>query len=219
MRRLLMLAVVLIMLLTACAGSIVRAAQRDLVIAPSLTALHLTDCALPCWMGITPGVTTLEEARVQVEQVLSPLYIVFLDESTPNVLRFLLVDRADGKQLNLIVYITVNSISINFPAGSKLTRPTLAEIHNWLGVPQQVQRPQKVPTGEYAYILFYGNEHYRVAVYASSVERIALNEQITTLQISTQAQTPANGAVKAPLAITEPWQGFSSIFKYQVSGS
>jgi len=28
----------------------------------AVQALHLTDCALPCWLGITPGETTFDEA-------------------------------------------------------------------------------------------------------------------------------------------------------------
>ena len=29
---------------------------------PALAQLHLTDCTLPCWLGITPGQTTLVDA-------------------------------------------------------------------------------------------------------------------------------------------------------------
>src|SRR5258705_4765753 len=120
---------------TVCAGSIVTARPGDLAVADSLTTLHMTDCTLPCWMGVTPGVTTLEEARLQVEHVLSPSYIYFLDESTPNVLRFLLVNRGAGRQLSLIVYVTVDSISINFPSGTRIKRPTLSDFHIWLCAP------------------------------------------------------------------------------------
>jgi hypothetical protein len=40
-----------------------------------LAMLHLNDCARPCWIGITPGVTRLDEAYRRVEQVFAdPLY-------------------------------------------------------------------------------------------------------------------------------------------------
>lgn len=32
----------------------------------SVDFLHLTDCELPCWIGITPGKTTIREARDQI---------------------------------------------------------------------------------------------------------------------------------------------------------
>lgn len=34
----------------------------------TLTALHLGDCALPCWIGIVPGVTRLEEVQRLVQR-------------------------------------------------------------------------------------------------------------------------------------------------------
>ncbi len=34
---------------------------------PALAALHLTDCQLPCWLGITPGQTTLDQAVYRIQ--------------------------------------------------------------------------------------------------------------------------------------------------------
>ena len=42
----------------------------------ALHALHLTDCALPCWMGITPGQTSYEEALRRVEAAYPQAVIV-----------------------------------------------------------------------------------------------------------------------------------------------
>ena len=36
---------------------------------PALQELHLTDCQLPCWSGITPGKTTFAEALQQLKAI------------------------------------------------------------------------------------------------------------------------------------------------------
>ena len=51
---------VLALLLTACTA------------APAPTTGPLTPCDPPCWNGITPGVTTLDEARAGLRQYLQP---------------------------------------------------------------------------------------------------------------------------------------------------
>src|SRR5689334_25247528 len=33
---------------------------------PLIAELHLKDCAMPCWIGITPGVTTFDEAEAKL---------------------------------------------------------------------------------------------------------------------------------------------------------
>src|SRR5579859_7009172 len=34
-----------------------------------LGILHLSDCALPCWIGIMPGKSTITEAKVRMREV------------------------------------------------------------------------------------------------------------------------------------------------------
>lgn len=50
-----------------------------------LQILHLTDCAPPCWIGITPGKTTIDEARQRIEAVYGQLpdYRLILDPTAP----------------------------------------------------------------------------------------------------------------------------------------
>jgi hypothetical protein len=45
-----------------------------------LAQIHLTDCALPCWLGITPGETRYEEAVRRVTAVYPP-YDVTVQET------------------------------------------------------------------------------------------------------------------------------------------
>src|SRR4051812_11626816 len=68
MRRLIQHTLGLSLALTAFIGMTVVAGRRDVV--PDLLAmLHLTDCALPCWIGIVPGQTTLDETGERIEAV------------------------------------------------------------------------------------------------------------------------------------------------------
>src|SRR4051812_20780951 len=54
--------------LTAFVGTTVIAGRHDS--APDhLAILHLTDCTLPCWIGIVPGQTTLDQAGERIDAV------------------------------------------------------------------------------------------------------------------------------------------------------
>lgn len=64
----------LLRLIFACAGAfalLIGAARLVGSAQPppaTLVHLHLTDCALPCWLGITPGRTHFEEAVTRVTE-------------------------------------------------------------------------------------------------------------------------------------------------------
>src|SRR5579864_7933293 len=47
---------------------------RDQPLPERLAMLHLTDCAPPCWIGIVPGVTTIQEARKRVDAIYTLKY-------------------------------------------------------------------------------------------------------------------------------------------------
>ncbi len=53
-------------------GAVILIGQR-LSLPEHLAMLHLTDCAPPCWIGIVPGVTKLDEAKVKVQAVLGSI--------------------------------------------------------------------------------------------------------------------------------------------------
>jgi len=56
---------------------------------PQVAALHLDVCAPPCWIGITPGVTTLEEAKQRIAEFYPAV------EYTTSQSRFLSVSQVD----------------------------------------------------------------------------------------------------------------------------
>src|SRR5258708_35642435 len=61
MRRLFTLILILCLIVSAFTGAAILIGPR-LPLPEHLAMLHLTDCAPPCWIGIMPGVTTLDEA-------------------------------------------------------------------------------------------------------------------------------------------------------------
>src|SRR5262249_3873926 len=68
MNRLLLLAALNFIILAAATGAALLVGQAQPI--PSrLAMLHLTDCRVPCWIGIVPGVTSQEEAIRKVEIV------------------------------------------------------------------------------------------------------------------------------------------------------
>src|SRR5260221_3914421 len=61
MPRLYTLILILCLIVSAFTGAAILIGQRQ-PLPDHLAMLHLTDCAPPCWIGIMPGVTTLDEA-------------------------------------------------------------------------------------------------------------------------------------------------------------
>ena len=72
MARLLIVILVLCIALGTSTGAAILIGRQQ-PLPEHLTMLHLTDCAPPCWIGIVPGVTTLEEAKVKVQAVLGSI--------------------------------------------------------------------------------------------------------------------------------------------------
>jgi hypothetical protein len=56
------------LVLCASAVLIMLAIGQHQPLSADLRMLHLTDCAPPCWIGITPGVTTMDEAKIRVQK-------------------------------------------------------------------------------------------------------------------------------------------------------
>lgn len=79
MRRLLaqLSTITLIFTLTTLAALLIGRAQPT---PPRVAMLHLTDCELPCWIGIVPGKTTLFEAWSRLNQVYGAFQITQIYE-------------------------------------------------------------------------------------------------------------------------------------------
>jgi len=72
--RLLALSLTFALLIAAARGIGSRQPASDI-----LAQLHLTDCALPCWLGIMPGKTTSDEAVRRVTAAYPPYDVTIQD--------------------------------------------------------------------------------------------------------------------------------------------
>src|SRR5258706_7566010 len=146
MRRLIAVTIALCISFATLTGVVVAIGRR-VPIEDSLAALHLTDCAAPCWMGIEPGKTTLREASARVHAVYgaSPSYTIQYDTSLSGRLRITLSSLTDPTlraQITLDTHelsddLPVLTITLNFAAVSSYPF-TLAELVSQLGDPQHV---------------------------------------------------------------------------------
>ena len=66
MTRLAALSLLLAAIFSLMIGATMRIGHRQ-PIPERIQALHLADCSLPCWNGITPGKTSLKEAKARVD--------------------------------------------------------------------------------------------------------------------------------------------------------
>jgi hypothetical protein len=79
MRRFLALSSLLFLALAVVLG-VVIVLQRKQPLPERFAILHLYDCELPCWIGIVPGVTTLDDAEKRVRSVFAaPHYTIEIE--------------------------------------------------------------------------------------------------------------------------------------------
>ena len=133
MRRLFGWMVGVVLILSAGFALLILAARAVRIAQPlpeALAQLHLTDCALPCWLGITPGKTHIEEA-VQRVNVAYPLAAPTITNG-----RVVNADTPFG-QVIMIADSTGIVHRISLPA-FKLKGVTLADAVSLLGTPTGV---------------------------------------------------------------------------------
>jgi hypothetical protein len=144
MRRLLILQFICTLLFSMLIGAAILIGRQQ----PQpehLAMLHLTDCAAPCWIGIVPGVTTMEEAEARIKAVYgdtskyrisAPYYDNYHIEKLDN----------PSQQLEILFYIYETSQNdnvekirnISFRFDGLPTDPTLAELISLFGSPIDV---------------------------------------------------------------------------------
>jgi hypothetical protein len=80
-----------------------------------LAALHLTDCLPPCWIGVTPGVTTIDEARNLIEKVYNPesgFTVQFYSNGPSDLVAVIGYQRLTLPEINF--FGTASAVSNNF---------------------------------------------------------------------------------------------------------
>ncbi len=189
---------------------------RQQPISPRLAMLHLTDCKLPCWIGIIPGTTTLDEAKKDITATYSPSRDVRIDDTQPEY-GWVYIDIGDQDGFGEDYVHVVLSVdrerpytvqAINF---YNFELPTVAELYSLLDAPSRLGFPEIA--GYEAFLLSYGTDQYQIMVGIPSTltDRMDWSYPANRLFISASPFRPVNICAREQL---QPWKGFRSQQSY-----
>lgn len=182
-------------------------AGRQQPISSQLTTLHLTDCELPCWIGIVPGETTIEAARERIKALFGQAAFLHTEvratsspldmptwriaaSSSPILVR---LGARDGK--------TVDTIGFSFYDG----QITVADLHGLLGAPSRMVRwHQNFPY----YGMAYGTNTSGLMAFTDITETFYWTQPVKAVVLY------ANGRLPTPPDDLFPWLGFHSLRNY-----
>jgi hypothetical protein len=225
MRRLLAVALTLCMCFATITGVAV-AIGRQRPMDDSLAALHLTDCAPPCWIGIVPGTTTLQQAKARIFAIYasSPSYAIDYDTSLPGRFKITLHNLADasfGAMITLDTHdlrddLPVLTITINFAAVQSYPF-TLGELVSQLGNPEHVNLIGSAGNNAYYLSLNYGSFSNRgIIVVLRSSDRINWEQQPYWLRFLDLGPGLGEHIQETNSPWYAPWRGFTTLSHYGV---
>ncbi len=181
-----------------------------------LTLLHLTECELPCWIGITPGETTVGEAQKQIAATYgdSSLYILNMEENLPAVVTY----KPTGYQLNIAFHsdtgeITAASIVREIylqpfiRLDGTINSPPISSLQSILGNPEMVRLASGDETPTITLIYEGGLVHEYVN--DSECDKILPNQQLISIVLFDQI--PVGWAW---LSDPQEWHGFSYCYNF-----
>ncbi len=109
--------------------------------------LHLDDCQLPCWIGITPGKTTVGEAKRRIQEVFGDSLVFTLDDARqhwtdvlitlPDSSRHFNVSIGDGQPRNNTLESSIVTAIAIYPNGTypDNEQTSIGELYPVLGSP------------------------------------------------------------------------------------
>jgi hypothetical protein len=215
MLRLFRLGLLTTLVLTIAVSTALATGRRN-SIPPLISALHLTDCAPPCWIGIVPGETTLQTAKDQLIRVLyqSGFLVKFEDTAAPGLLW---VNLQKPNEPIGVVQVTlharsgniVDSILFDFNSVRLSKQATLADFYQVFGVPERVSLPSPSIQQIDNLGLVYGSDERGMVVFASPLKAIRWDQQANVLVLFANRQLPLPRS-----ADLRPWRGFRPIWQY-----
>ena len=169
---------------------------------PDLIMLHLTDCALPCWIGIEPGTTTRKVARQHILEtfVIQDGFAVLEDSSTAdlNLTTFRLkgpIAPYPELELTLEAHNTaiVERIFMRYTGTF-----TAADLHNALGRPAFVFQRGSFPS-----LIFIGKYPERgLRAYLQGGSVLSMAQRVVWVELYTDDEL---------VPYTDRWHGFVSL--------
>ena len=181
-----------------------------------LTLLHLSDCELPCWIGIKPGETTVGDAEMRVAVTYSDGSLYELEK--PNNFWPSVIYKPTGAQLNIAFYsdngpMTEASIvrgiilDSSWKMGTLDSRPTISDIQSVIGSPTVA----RLATGadNFSVALFYGDGRSNVFVNDLECDQVLPDQQIMSISLNDKIP-PDIGWLSDP----QSWQGFNYCYNF-----
>jgi hypothetical protein len=201
------IALLLFIALVVAAGAFVAAGYAQ---PPSrwIALLHLNDCAMPCWIGIKPGVSTVGEALQRLNGTYGGSDFDLV--SQPDSLAFIIADRASGYRFTVALNADfraqtapiIRDIVLYPYAQSGSARPLMGDLYAASGTPAELRLTRRIVTHTIA-VLY---EQRRVIVFANSDDcnRIYPHMEITSIRLSSASQI----ADESQSSQVQPWNGF-----------
>jgi hypothetical protein len=185
-----------------------------------LTLLNFDYCELPCWIGITPGKTTVQEAQQQIEQVYrtDPAYQVELHPNyefkvsyTPT--RDTLAIHLRGERVELTAAAVVQGIFLvpllTDDSGSE--RPVLGDMYGAFGEASTITLTAN--TLDFQILLHFARQQMQIFLPAPLCNKIPVSQEINALLV---------GQVRPMIVpwLSEPqaWRGFERCNRFTRRG-
>ncbi len=215
MRRLLRWTVLLCFLVASLSFGVFGVASHQSV-GPHLEALHLSDCHLPCWIGVTPGQTRIEEARAQIltyfphdlpeTNLLSrTAWSVRVRESDFTVYLIAQPD-TDGHSLDPDPVIDAIVLEPAQPGGRDDSLTVAAAI-NLLGDPKAIGVSSTYDQSYLFTVLYFDGVAMNISTdHVMGCGPLSPESPIRTLLISAEGPEPGP---------SQPWRGFRSCYREQ----
>ncbi len=206
MRRLSILSlVVCLVLLVLLTAAILAGRQQPISL--QLKTLRLTDCELPCWIGIVPGQTSVEAARERIATVFGQAAFLQTEVRASNSSLDMPIWRIAASSSPIVVRLgahdgkTVDTIVFSFYDG----QITVADLHRLLGAPSQMVRwHQNFPY----YGVAYGTDTHGLMAFTDISETFHWTQPVQAIVLY------ANGRLPISPDDLFPWFGFHSLRNY-----
>jgi len=141
MQRLLILIMALCLIFAVLSGITILIGRQQ-PLPEHLAILHLTDCAPPCWIGITPGVTTLEDAipLIKAHYTNLPDYQTIFSGNLTMTTIYVSNLKNPGDAFSIVVRVYENGrvSTIGFDTYGSSSSPNIGELTNILGTPTSI---------------------------------------------------------------------------------
>jgi hypothetical protein len=180
-------------------------AGRGLPLPENVALLRLTDCELPCWIGIVPGKTTFWEAKERIGQLYGSTFVI--EESATGVA---LLNKDDPFHTRMAVHFTTKATGLE--SGDKIEKITLiTELTNndsTIGALYALGIPTQVYTVTDLYATLFTNRGIWIVTNPSTCGKIGLDQSVFSFSIFDE-EPDFSGWKHQPV----PWRGFGRCYQ------